>query len=165
MSGTQTGIHPHKTPKGLTLAQYVQRRTGMPLGASGSLRQMLYRSFGAGSFAQFWQHWNPIWGYALGRYIYAPLRRILPAAFALLLTFVISGVVHDGVTILVRRSITFLFTPWFFLMAVVVIIGQALHLDYSRQSWARRMMINLCQIAGCLGITFTLRQMFSTLAN
>jgi hypothetical protein len=32
----------------LTLAQYVRRRTGVPLGASGSLRNMLHRSLGAG---------------------------------------------------------------------------------------------------------------------
>jgi hypothetical protein len=58
--------------KKLTLSEYVKHRNGLPLGASGSLQNMLIRSFGAGTFARFWQYWNPIWGYALGRYIYAP---------------------------------------------------------------------------------------------
>jgi len=58
----------------LTLAQYVRRRNGVPLGASGSLRNMFYRSLGAGSIAGFWRYWNPVFGYYLGRYIYAPLK-------------------------------------------------------------------------------------------
>ena len=40
---------PRKT---LTLAQYVRNRNGVPLGASGSLGNMLKRSLGAGSFAK-----------------------------------------------------------------------------------------------------------------
>lgn len=51
----------------LTLAQYVHRRNGVPLGDSGSLRNMLIRSFGAGSFGRFWQYWNPIFDYGLGK--------------------------------------------------------------------------------------------------
>lgn len=65
-----------------TLAQYVALRNGVPLGDGRSLRNMLQRSFGAASFAGFWQQWNPIWGYGLGRYVYAPLRRVLLPALA-----------------------------------------------------------------------------------
>ena len=135
--------------KELTLSEYVKRRTGVPLGASGSLQNMLYRSFGAGSFAKFWQYWNPIWGYTLGRYIYAPLQRILPTALALVLTFTISGAVHDFVTILVRRAPAFLFTPWFFLMSLVILLGQTFNVDYSKYPVHIRIIINLIQIIGC----------------
>ena len=48
--------------KTLTLEAYVKHRNGVPLGASGSLENMLVRSLGAGTFAKFWQYWNPIWG-------------------------------------------------------------------------------------------------------
>ncbi len=34
----------------LSLAQYVKKRNGVPLGASGSMTNMLSRSFGAASF-------------------------------------------------------------------------------------------------------------------
>lgn len=95
----------------VTLSDYVRRRNGAPLGASGSLQNMLYRSFGAGTFAKFWQYWNPIWGYALGRYVYAPMHRYIPASLALILTFTVSGAIHDLATILVRASPAFLFTP------------------------------------------------------
>ena len=49
----------------MTLNQYIERRNGVPLGASGALRNMLRRSFGAGTLAGFWQYWNPIFGYYL----------------------------------------------------------------------------------------------------
>lgn len=106
MSETTTS----KTEKsqGMTLADYVQHRNGLPLGASGSLENMLRRSLGAGSFAEFWQYWNPIWGYGLGRYIYKPLRKFIPAAIALILTFLVSGAIHDAVIMLVRRRWAFL---------------------------------------------------------
>ena len=48
--------------KSLTLSQYVKFRNGVPLGDSQSLSNMLHRSLGAASFAEFWQYWNPIWG-------------------------------------------------------------------------------------------------------
>jgi hypothetical protein len=102
----------------LTLAEYVRRRNGVPLGDSRSLRNMFIRSFGAGSFGQFWQYWNPIWGYGLGRYVYAPLRRVLPPAVAFILTFAISGGLHDLATMAVSRSPALLFTPWFVLLGI-----------------------------------------------
>ena len=68
-----TRDHPKK--RNLTLAQYVKRRNGVALGYSGSFSNMLHRSFGAGTLAKFWQYWNPIWGYYLGRYIHGPLKK------------------------------------------------------------------------------------------
>jgi hypothetical protein len=61
-----------RTWQNLTLSQYVHRRNGVPLGDAKSLPNMLHRSFGAASFAAFWQYWNPIWGYGLGKYVYTP---------------------------------------------------------------------------------------------
>lgn len=40
----------------LTLAQHVALRNGVPLGDGTSLRNMLHRSFGAASYAGFWQY-------------------------------------------------------------------------------------------------------------
>lgn len=144
----------------LTLAQYVQRRNGVPLGASGSLQNMLYHSFGAGSFKKFWQYWNPIWGYALGRFIYAPLQRFLPTVLALILTFTISGALHDLATTLVRQSVAFFFTPWFFLMSLVVVVEQALNFNYFKFPWKVRALINLMYILGCFGLTHLILQIF-----
>ena len=141
----------------MSLRDYVQYRNGVPLGASGSLQNMLGRSLGAGTFAKFWQYWNPIWGYALARYIYQPLNRFLPAALALILTFTISGAIHDLATMLVRSAPAFFFTPWFSLMGAVVVFGRLLKLDYSSRPFLIRVIINLTFIIGCLIILISLR--------
>ena len=144
--------------KNLTLSQYVHRRNGVPLGASESLKNMLYRSFGASSFAGFWQYWNPIFGYGLGKYVYAPLQRILPSWAALILTFVVSGGIHDSVTMAVRASTAFLFIPWFFLLGVGIVLGRAAKMDLSKYAWAIRASIHLAYIIFCLGLTLAGRQ-------
>ena len=142
--------------KQMSLTDYVQYRNGVPLGASGSLQNMLIRSLGAGTFAKFWQYWNPIWGYALGRYVYEPLNQFLPSSASLILTFIISGAIHDLATMLARGAPAFLFTPWFFLMGIVVVFGRLLQLDYSNQTFRVRIIANLTQITGCFILTIWL---------
>ena len=151
MNKVQTNIR-----RQMSLTDYVQYRNGVPLGASGSLQNMLVRSLGAGTFAKFWQYWNPIWGYALGRYIYVPLNQFLPSIMSLILTFTISGAIHDVATMLVRGVPAFFFTPWFVLMSIVVVFGRLLKLDYSKQAFQVRVAINLLQITGCLVLTIWL---------
>jgi hypothetical protein len=127
----------------LTLSKYVRRRNGVPLGGSGSMRNMLYHSLGASTFAGFWRYWNPIWGYYLGRYIYSPLMRWLPSTISLVITFVASGAIHDIVLSAVTGRTVFIFTPWFFLMGVGVAVSQALRIDYSNFAWPIRAFINI----------------------
>ncbi len=67
MSNIQEGNLQARPWRSLTLGQYVQHRNGVPLGDGKSLQNMLHRSLGAASFAGFWQYWNPIWGYGLGK--------------------------------------------------------------------------------------------------
>jgi len=146
---------------GLTLAEYVRQRNGVPLGHSDSLRNMLQRSFGAGSFAGFWQYWNPIWGYGLGRFIYSPLRRFLPPVVAVLLTFFLSGAIHDLATMAVRRSGAFLFTPWFLLLGGGVVAGRALGMDLSGWSWIGRAAVNLAYLLLSLALALLLKRLFA----
>jgi hypothetical protein len=144
------------TRKQMSMTDYVQYRNGVPLGASGSLQNMLFRSLGAGTFAKFWQYWNPIWGYALGRYVYEPLNGFLPSSVSLILTFIISGGIHDFATMLVRGAPAFFFTPWFFFMAISLVVGRVINSDYSRWSFPVRVMTNLTQIVGCFILTIWL---------
>ena len=146
---------------GLTLVQYVHRRNGVPLGGSSSLRNMLVRSFGAGTFGRFWQYWNPIFGYGLGKYVYSPLRRFLPPALALIMTFVVSGGIHDLVTMAIRRSGAFLFTPWFFLLGAGVVVGRGFKMDFSERPGPVRAGINLTYILLCLALTLFVRQLLA----
>lgn len=126
----------------------------MPLGAPGSLQNMLYRSFGARSFAGFWQHWNPIFGYYLGTYIFIPLKRLMPSYAALVLTFVVTGIIHDVVTMAVRRDFAFLFTPWFLLLGIGVVLSKATAMDISAKPWGVRAATNTTYLGVCLALTF-----------
>ena len=131
----------------LTLRAYVRRRNGVPLGAPGSLSNMLRRSLGAGTFAGFWRFWNPIWGYGLGRFVNAPLARVLPASIALVVTFVVSGLLHDVAISLVKLRVFCFFTPWFALLGLLVVATEALRFDWSRGPWLVRAAANLCCVA------------------
>lgn len=100
---------------------YAARRTGLPVGSRGELRQNLYRAFTANSFGRFWQIWNPLFGFYLQLWLYRPLQRKLPQSLALWLTFVGNGLLHDAVTMLVRQDLALFFTPWFALMGAYVL--------------------------------------------
>ena len=140
--------------KKLTLPEYVRRRNGVPLGASGSLRNMLRRSFGATSFAGFWQNWNPIFGYYLGKYVFVPLKKVSPPYVALVLTFVFTGIVHDLVTMAVRQEVAFLFTPWFLFLGIGVVLSKATGMDISASSWRLRAVFHSTYLGVCLALTF-----------
>ncbi|MBL4659579.1 MAG: hypothetical protein JKY19_04425 [Alcanivoracaceae bacterium] len=135
--------------KKLTLSQYVHRRNGVALGAPGSLRNMLYRSLGAATFAEFWRYWNPVWGYGLGKYIFTPLKRIFPTIIALIMTFVFSGLLHDLAIIIVKGSVVIIFAPWFLLLGIGVVLGQELGINFSSKSWLFRASINLIYLIAC----------------
>jgi len=143
--------------RAVTLSEYVRRRNGVAMGAPGGLRNMLQRSFGAGSFGGFWRYWNPIWGYGLGRYVFTPLKVVLPPALALVGTFVVSGALHDLATMLVRGSAAFLFTPWFFFCGLGVLLGRAVGMDLSKKSWSVRAAVNLVYLAACLATALVVR--------
>lgn len=131
-----------RSARGMTLREYVHRQNGTPLGGAGSIRNMLSRSLGAGSFAEFWRHWNPIWGYGLKRFVYDPLRLFVPPAMAGLATFVVSGALHDGAVTLVRGSTTLVMTPWFPLLGIGAYLGRLSGMDLSRSPWPWRATIS-----------------------
>jgi len=150
-------MNPSGRKRAVTLSEYVRRRNGVAMGAPGGLRNMLQRSFGAGSFGGFWRYWNPIWGYGLGKYVFAPLKKTLPPAVALVATFVVSGALHDVATMLVSRSPAFLFTPWFFFCSLGVLLGRAVGMDLSERPWPVRATVNLVYLAVSLVIALVVR--------
>jgi len=163
LNKNQKETSPHKPQQwqGLTLTEYVELRNGVPLGDSRSLRNMLQRSFGAASFATFWQYWNPIWGYGLGKYVYSPMHRVLPAAIALIMTFVVSGGIHDLVIMALRRSLTFIFTPWFFVLAVGVVLGRAAGMDLSSRNLSVRVGINFAYLVIGLAVAILAKRVLA----
>ena len=143
----------------LSLAQYVKRRNGVPLGAKSSLSNMLYRSLGASSFKCFWQYWNPIWGYYLAYKIYTPLKQYFPSALATLITFIVSGALHDLAVTLIKQQWIFICTPWFFLMGLVLVTTQYFSFSYRQYSWFIRASINIALIIICLVIVIALQKL------
>jgi len=140
----------HRT---ITLSEYVKKRNGVALGSAGSMTNMLKRSLGASSFYIFWQYWNPIWGYYLSRKIMKPLSNLFPMWLAIIMTFAVSGALHDLAVSLVKWELTFLFTPWFTLMSLVVLATKKFGVSYSDYHWLVRALINISLITVCFVLT------------
>jgi len=138
----------------MTLLEYIQKRNGVPIGSSKSLRNNLYRSLGAKNFSTFWNYWNPIFGYYLGKFIFKPLKGIFPIGISLLFTFVFCGMIHDAVTTIFWGKLSFFFTIWFLLMGFVVLISKFYKHDFSDKIWTIRALANLSIISFCFLITF-----------
>ncbi|WP_334060497.1 acyltransferase [Alteromonas sp. S005] len=145
----------------VSLAQYVKKRNGVPLGASGSMRNMLFRAFGARSFQVFWRHWNPIWGYYLSRDIMRPLANFLPISLATLVTFLVSGALHDIAVSIIKWKIVLFFTPWFGLMGLLVIVSKAVGISFGQFSWIARAIINASLVFVSLGVTYFLESLYA----
>jgi hypothetical protein len=139
--------------RSITLSEYVKKRNGLALGAPGSMKNMLKRSLGASSFYLFWQYWNPIWGYYLSRKVMKPLSDFLPMWLAIIFTFAVSGALHDLVITLVKWEVTFFFTPWFFLMSIVVLTTKKFGISYREHHWLVRSLINILLIVICFVLT------------
>jgi D-alanyl-lipoteichoic acid acyltransferase DltB (MBOAT superfamily) len=138
----------------MTLTEYIKKRNGVPIGNSNSLRNNLYRSLGAKNFSAFWNYWNPVFGYYLGRFVFKPLKKIFPVGIALLFTFIFCGLIHDAVTTIFRGKTSFFFTIWFLLMGLAVLITKFYKHNFSKKIWISRVLINVCIISICFLLTY-----------
>lgn len=136
----------------MTLTEYVHKRNGVTIGSSKSLRNNLYRSLGAKNFSTFWNYWNPIFGYYLGKFIFKPLKKILPIGVALLFTFIFCGMIHDVVTTIFRWKMSLFFTIWFSIMGIAVLITRYFNHNFNKRIWILRASVNL----GIIGLCFLL---------
>ena len=141
----------------MTLAEYIKKRNGVEMGANNSLRNMMSRSLGADTFSIFWKYWNPIWSYYLGTYIFKPLKTILPPTLSLILTFGFCGFLHDTVIMLVRWDFALLFTPWFLMMGLWLVISDFIKLNYSKYPWIVRAFINIFIIGSCFILAYQIQ--------
>ncbi len=141
----------------LTWRDYAKRRTGLPVGSKGELRQNLIRAFTAPSFARFWQIWNPIFGYYLQKMLYRPLQRWLVKPVALVCTFIGNGLLHDAVTMVVRWDVAWFFTPWFALMGLYVVVEGRLRISMQQALPLFRVLYQLTLLALTAGLAWQLR--------
>ena len=144
----------------VTLREYVRKRNGVPLGAKGSLRNMFYRSLGSNQFSGFWHYWNPIWGYYLGKFIFKPLRNKLSINVSIILTFFVSGFIHDLVVSVIYFKMFILITPWFLLMGLLVITSNELGILIKSPIWIYRALVNIGYIGSSLFIVLSIKNMY-----
>ena len=146
--------------KAVSLAKYVKKRNGVAIGASGSMKNMFQRALGAGSFTQFWHYWNPVWGYYLSRNVMKPASSFLPVWLAVLITFAVSGGLHDIAVSVVKWQFILFFTPWFVFMGLMVVVTKYLDLTYGGLPWGVKAVINSAFIGVCLAATYLLESFY-----
>lgn len=149
----------------MTLGEYVKKRNGVPIGHRHSLKNNLYRSLGAKNFSSFWNFWNPIFGYYLGKKIFKPAKRFFSPALSIIITFICCGLIHDVVTILFRGQTSFLFSYWFLLMGVAVIISNYFNQNLAQHRWIIRYISNLFIILICLCFAYFLSRSLNAKVN
>jgi GR25 family glycosyltransferase involved in LPS biosynthesis len=147
--------------RNISLSEYVKKRNGVALGAPGSMSNMLKRSLGASSFYFFWQYWNPIWGYYLSCKIMKPLSQLFPMWLAIIMTFAVSGALHDLAITLIKWNITFFFTPWFSLMSIIVLATKKYDISYKHHHWLIRASINIALVAVCFVLTLAFERQYA----
>jgi hypothetical protein len=147
---------------------FIVRTVGDPFRPAHFCWAWFARPLGASSFAGFWRHWNPVYGYVLLYYVYRPLRRAVPRAAATVTTFLVSGfVLHDipfgnGVEILRGQAAVPEVTVLMGIFGVMTAGSRALGLDLSRRGVAARVAVN----ASLLLTGFVLRRvLLATLAR
>lgn len=136
----------------MTLGEYIKKRNGVASGHPQSLRNNLSRSLGAKNFSSFWHHWNPIFGYYLGKKIFKPAKRFAPATVSLVLTFIFCGLIHDAVSVIFRGKTSFLFSFWFLFMGTAVLISNYFNQNLSDKNWLIRASANLFFILSSLSL-------------
>lgn len=140
----------------MTLGEYIKKRNGVAIGHPQSLKNNLSRSLGAKNFSSFWHHWNPIFGYYLGKKIFKPIKRFAPKTISLILTFIICGLIHDIVSVIFRGKTSFLFSFWFLFMGTAVLLSNYFKHNLSHQNWVTRALTNLFVILSCLYLAYYL---------
>jgi hypothetical protein len=98
-----------------------------------------------------------LFSYYLYYHCYHPLTRFAPRPVALVLTFAVSGALHDLFASLVTASMYVLFTPVFVVFGLLVIGEEGLKVSLARvPSWLRA-IIHTVVIAGTTTTGLALR--------
>ncbi|WKN22126.1 MULTISPECIES: hypothetical protein [Azotobacter] len=137
-----------------SFARFVEQRLGRSAGPA-TPRSMFARPFGAPTLRMFWYYWNPVYGYVLRYFCYAPLRRVFGPSISLLLTFAASGfLLHDAVLFLVLRlsGVSARFFPvvtvGFVMVAIVILVSERAGVTLRSLSPACRCMVHACVLLG-----------------
>ncbi len=117
---------------------------------------MFSRAFGASDFTRFWRYWNPLGGYFLAYFCFAPLRRFAPRPLCLIVTFALNGLLHDlgllwpwGAARTERLPFPFpVFTLSLATHAVIILVAERYRLTLANLSLRMRVACHLVAFAG-----------------
>lgn len=141
----------------MNLEEYTYYRTGSTK-VSLIIRNMFFKPFVSSSFKSFWKYWNPSWGYFLLFYCYKPIKTIFPDWAALIITFLISGLVHDIIYIIpmMINEVEFVFpfiTVWFLIISIGILLTEYLQIDFNKTNIIFRPFFHFGYLAGTFILT------------
>ena len=133
----------------MTLREYVNKKFNYRKSITGCLGYMLRVSFFSVTFREFWNHWNPLWGYYLRFYVYRPIREIISKPLAMIGTFAISGFLHDVFVMVLLQKTYFLFSLIFLFFGITILIELILNINLEKANNNIRPFYHLGIIASC----------------
>ena len=141
----------------MTLEEYIQYRTGTTK-ISLIIRNMFFKPFVSSSFKSFWKYWNPSWGYFLLFYCYKPIRTFFPHWASLIITFLISGLLHDIIYIIPKmmNKVGFVFpfiTVWFLIISIGILVSEYLQINFNKINLKFRPIFHLGYLIGTFILT------------
>ncbi|MEA2096204.1 MAG: hypothetical protein U9P73_05890 [Candidatus Cloacimonadota bacterium] len=142
-----------------TLKHYIHLRLG-----SGNipdiLKSMFVKAFRAKSAKEFWNYWNPVFGYYMLFYFYKPLTNKVPRAIRVIATFTVSGFfLHDLLLwwpfcwVIAYKTHFPLGTIWFIFLAIIMLILEKIGFSTEKYSPEIRVLANFTYLGFTLGLT------------
>src|SRR5689334_14620691 len=118
----------------ITLTEYINYRLGNTPQVQAA--NFLSKPFGAKSLTEFWQYWNPVWGYYLFYKCYRPLKRHFPRSISMFLTFLVCGLIHDlpfalAAYLTKGKPPLLTITTFFALIGLLVIVTEKMKLEFT----------------------------------
>jgi hypothetical protein len=117
------------------------------------LKRALIDSWGEPGFHRFWQVWNPGIGHLLYRF-YRLLGGNRNRLIATMLVFMLCGILHDMMVMLIFRRPFVAFTTAFILFGILALINRAIEPILDQEKWPK--WLNTISNVSCLAVSIFL---------
>jgi len=154
-----------------TLKHYIHLRLGRG-NFFEILKSMFVKAFEAKSAKEFWNYWNPVFGYFMLFYFYKPLTNKVPRAIRVIATFTVSGFfLHDLLLWwpfcwMIAYKTHFPFgTVWFIFLAIIMLLLEKIGFNTEKYSPGIRVLTNLGYLSVALGLTLLVASGIKLITN
>lgn len=142
-----------------TLKHYIHLRLGSG-NILDTLKSMFVKAFQAKSAKEFWNYWNPVFGYCMLFYFYKPLTNKVPRAIRVIATFTVSGFfLHDLLFwwpfcwVIAYKTHFPLGTIWFIFLAIIMLLLEKIGFSTEKYSPEIRVLVNFTYLGFALVLT------------